>query len=143
MAEISIKGEYFMIMTTYETFRENKDILTFEEAIDIHSQIIHSANTTDRDFKELLEDLIGSAIIYADFRARWSLMDFDERKKIGASRSLQHNAYMSNLEIVARYMKHKGWDSDWINKLGTKENDRKRLGDFACYLVCINAVSAR
>ncbi|MEK5393574.1 hypothetical protein NSQ59_25025 [Margalitia sp. FSL K6-0131] len=130
-------------MLTYDHYLKMNDSLTFQEAIDIHSKILQTANTKDEDFQELLEDVIKAANNYANIRANWSIQTTDERKNIDEARTIQHNDFMATLKILARYMKNQGWDSEWMDKLGTIENDRKRFGDFACYMVCVNSLNAR
>ncbi len=134
-------GERFML--TYKTYLEEKDSLTFQEAEEIYSQILQSANTSDSDFKEFWEDMIKSAIVYANTRAEWSIQTSEERRDIDDSRTHQHNTFMINLKVIANYMKQQNWSSVWFDKLGIIESDRKRFGDFACYLVCINSLNAR
>lgn len=76
-------GERFML--TYKTYLEEKDSLTFQEAEEIYSQILQSANTSDSDFKEFWEDMIKSAIVYANTRAEWSIQTLEERRDIDDS----------------------------------------------------------
>jgi len=48
--------------------------------------------------------------------------------------------------MLARYVKMQGKAAQWRDCLGDeKENpyNRKRIGDFACYLVFINSINAR
>jgi hypothetical protein len=130
-------------MLTYKKYLGEKDCLTFQEAEEIHSQMLRSANTGDRDFQEYWEDMIESAIVYANTRAKWSVQTVEERKDIDTSRTHQHNTFMINLKVIATYMKQQNWSSEWFEKLGTIEKDRKRFGDFACYLVYINSLNAR
>lgn len=130
-------------MNTYASYLENNDCLTFQEAEKIYSQILHSANTRDRDFQEFWEDMIKSAIAYANTRAEWCVQTLEVRRDIDDSRTRQHNAFMTDLKVIANYMKQQNWSSVWFDKLGTIESDRKRFGDFACYLVCINSLNAR
>jgi hypothetical protein len=105
--------------------------------------MLQSANNRDSDFQEFWKDMIESAIIYANTRANWSVQTLEERRNIDDSRTQQHNAVMINLKAIATYMKQQNWNSEWFDKLGTIENDRKRFGDFACYLVYINSLNAR
>lgn len=130
-------------MLTYDNYLEITDSLTFQEAIEIHSKILQYAITTDEDFQELLEDVVKAANNYANARANWSVQTNEEKRSVDESRTLLHNDFMATLNILARYMKNQGWNSEWINELGTIENDRKRFGDFACYVVCINSLNAR
>ena len=130
-------------MFTYKEYLEEKGSLTFQEAEEIYSQILLSANTRDSDFKEFWEDMVKSAIAYANTRSKWSVQTLEERREIDNSRTHQHNTFMTNLKVIATYMKQQNWNSEWFDELGTIESDRKRFGDFACYLVCINSLNAR
>lgn len=130
-------------MLTYDHYLKINDSLTFQEAIGIHSKILQYANTKDESFQELLEDVIKAANNYASTRANWSVQTTEERRSVDEARTIQHNDFMATLKILARYMKNQGWDSEWMDELGIIENDRKRFGDFACYMVCINSLNAR
>lgn len=130
-------------MFTYKEYLEEKGSLTFQEAEEIYSQILLSANTRDSDFKEFWEDMVKSAIAYVYTRSKWSVQTLEERREIDNSRTHQHNTFMTNLKVIATYMKQQNWNSEWFDELGTIESDRKRFGDFACYLVCINSLNAR
>jgi ribosomal protein L11 methylase PrmA len=130
-------------MLTYKKYLEEKDRLTFQEAEEIHSQILQYAMNRDSDFQEYWEEMIRSAIFYANTRAQWSVQTLEERRNIDNSRTHQHNDFMINLKVIATYMKQQDWSTEWFDKLGTIEKDRKRFGDFACYLVYINSLNAR
>ena len=48
--------------------------------------------------------------------------------------------------MLARYLKMQGRDTGWRDKLGYEEEDklyRKKIGDFACYLVFVNSINSR
>lgn len=138
---LSMNGEKYLL--TYKKYLEEKDCLTFQEAEKIHSQLLNSANITDSDFQEFWDDMIEAAIIYVNTRAKWSVQTLEERRDIDDSRTRQHNTFMINLKVIATYMKQQNLSSEWFDKLGTIENNRKRFGDFACYLVYINSLNAR
>ncbi|WP_240050995.1 hypothetical protein [Metabacillus litoralis] len=87
--------------------------------------------------------MIEAAIIYVNTRAKWSVQTLEERRDIDDSRTHQHNTFMINLKVIATYMRQQNLSSEWFDKLGTIENNRKRFGDFACYLVYINSLNAR
>ncbi|QWC25115.1 hypothetical protein KJK41_22055 (plasmid) [Bacillus haikouensis] len=130
-------------MLTYKKYLEEKDCLTFQEAEEIHSQMLQSANNRDSDFQEFWRDMIESAIIYANTRAKWNVQTLEERRNIDNIRTHQHNTFMINLKVIATYMNQQNWSSEWFDKLGTIDSDRKRFGDFACYLVYIHSLNAR
>lgn len=62
---------------------------------------------------------------------------------IKINRTFQHNDFMAILKILTRNMKNQGWDFEWMDELGSIENDRKRFDDFACYMICINSLNVR
>ncbi|SDM66102.1 hypothetical protein [Sediminibacillus halophilus] len=130
-------------IVTYETYLQAIDNLTFEESTDIYNEIIKSANTNDQEFQEFWEDMMDNAITYANTRAKWSIQTSTERREVDERRTRQHNGFMASLKLIASYMKEQNWNAAWFDRLGTIENDRKRFGDFACYLVFINSINAR
>lgn len=130
-------------MLTYDHYLEAKDSLTFQEAENIYSRILKHSNDKDEDLQEFLTDVMQAANNYANTRSNWCIQTTEERRNVDEARTIQHNAFMVTLSILARYMKNQGWDSEWMDQLGTVENDRKRFGDFACYMVCINSLNAR
>ena len=94
----------------------------------------------DPDYKELRNQLIEHAVNYARIRVDWKLMDVEERKKMDDLRASTHTVFINSCNILSRYMKNNGMDSSWREKL---TEDRKVIGDFACYLHCILGLRAR
>lgn len=128
---------------TYGEYLKANDRLTFEECFVIHNHIIESADVNDREFKEFWNEMMLAAIAYANIRAKWSVQTFTEQREADARRTRQHNAFMASLKLIYSYMKEQKWNTDWFEKLGTTENDRKRFGDFACYLVYVSSLNTR
>ena len=63
-----------------------------------------------------------------------------------AQRSSCHDALIAKFNIFARYMKGQGYSTEWRDILGDENVNpytRKRIGDFACYLVFVNAINER
>jgi hypothetical protein len=138
------RGELAMIIiSTYDTYLGANDSVTFEESSKIYSQIIDAANTNDQEFIGFWEDMITNAITYTTTRAKWSIQDSKERREVDERRTREHNDFMFSLKLIASYMKEQNWDATWFDQLGTIQNNRKRFGDFACYLVYINSLNAR
>src|SRR5690606_32549230 len=129
-------------MLTYDKYLESKDSITFGESDRYYARILKYVDSKDEDFMELLTDVIKSATTYASTRANWGTMTLEEKQEMDPLRTIQHNDFMATLKILARYMKNQGWDSDWFDEVGVVEKDRKRFGDFACYIVCINSLNA-
>jgi len=89
---------------------------------------------------EDLKDLFFStAIRYARLRVDWLQSEGDERLRLEESRTLAHNALISSLDSLSRFMGNKGQDISWRELLGS---DRRIIGDFACFLHCIMGIAA-
>jgi len=108
--------------------------MTFEKAQSIFEAI---QETTSR---QLLDDLVHSAIRYARVRTDWNLQSENERASSLLSRATAHNALIDSCNILSRAMNDAGEDNSWRGELG---QDRKVIGDFGCYLHCILGLMAR
>ncbi len=100
----------------------------------------------DPDALELFEELMENAVRYASFRASWLLWSPAEKADRDASRSACHNSLIVKFNQLARYLKQQGQTAAWRDTLGYEEQDRcfrKRIGDFACYLVFVYGISGR
>lgn len=91
-------------------------------------------------FKSLSDKLIRSAANYAQIRVTWYFSSFDEKIEIDTERTLAHEALIDSCNALARNMKASGEDYTWRGTLG---NDRKIIGDFACYIHAILGINAR
>lgn len=85
-------------------------------------------------------DLVRAAIDYSNLRVQWKLAMPEQRVEMDASRSRSHNAFIDTCNILSRNMLKAGENNDWRNTLG---DDRKAIGDFACYIVLFLGLSAR
>jgi hypothetical protein len=130
-------------MYTYQNFIQQKDRLTFQEAGEIYEQLVQNAAHDDPDFEEYWHDMIKSANIYTNTRANWLLLDHEERRDMDLTRIHQHDEFMENLAVIARYLKRHNLNTDWYERLGNPERDRKRFGDFACYITYVYSLNAR
>ena len=80
------------------------------------------------------------AITYAGIRATWFNLNFGERAAADADRTRKHDLFINAKNKLAEYMYENKMNIDWDDELGTQ---RKRIGDFACYMVFLIAVSER
>ena len=80
------------------------------------------------------------AIDYAHLRCQWQLLDRQQRQEIDERRTIAHNAFIDSINILSRNMAGQGEDISWRATLG---NDRKVIGDFACYIALFLALQAR
>ncbi|MBR3289031.1 MAG: hypothetical protein IKI71_04640 [Lachnospiraceae bacterium] len=94
----------------------------------------------DEDAKSLWNSLIEAAIEYTNIRAKWSLMANEERSNNDSLRTKLHNSFINRLNIYMRYVGEQG-----INLLSNElaSQDRKKVGDFANFVVFKVAVENR
>ncbi len=90
--------------------------------------------------EELRTGLYTAAVRYARIRADWHLAPLDQKKEMDRTRTLAHNALIDACNILSRNMMKAGEDNRWRGLLG---DDRKEIGDFACYLHALFGVLAR
>ena len=70
----------------------------------------------------------------------------EEKMDKDSSRTSCHNSLIVKFNQLARYLKSQGRAAVWRDTLGYEEDNkyfRKRIGDFACYLVFVNSLLAR
>ena len=91
-------------------------------------------------FTRLKEELVECAIRYARIRADWYTSSTDKRNEIDSTRTRAHNTFIDSCNILSRNMAKAGEDNNWRTNLG---EDRKDIGDFACYLHCVLGLRSR
>ncbi len=90
---------------------------------------------------ELLRlQVLRTAIRYTNMRVEWLFMTPAERLGLDKQRSTAHNAFIDAVNILSRSMAKAGQDIEWRRLLG---DDRKNIGDFACFLVAHLGLLAR
>lgn len=98
-------------------------------------QIVRSSK-----IRGLSDIFLKSAIRYAQIRVEWYFTNPEERIELDKERSRAHEALISNCDALARNMKSEGEDDSWRTKLG---DERKKIGDFACFVHAIIGISSR
>ena len=130
---------------TFEEYLKTPKSLDFDTARNLHREIIGELGA-DPDALELYEELLAASVKYAGFRARWLLLSWEEKAEQDASRTASHDALIVKCNQLARYLKMQGKEAGWRDVLGYEENDRynrKRLGDFGCFLAFVNGINGR
>lgn len=90
--------------------------------------------------QDLKNQLFKSAVAYAAIRSRWFLADNEARKEMDRQRTRAHDAFIDACNILSRNMMKAGEDNSWRDLLG---DNRKQIGDFACYINYILGIRAR
>lgn len=130
-------------MNTYDSYLKHEagNILTMEEALEIYEnlvQTVHICKSEDKD--EFVNEMIEKATKYTNVRANWEVWDREKRINEDRGRSIMHNAFIDSLNILARLLKADGIETPWRDQLG---DHRKRIGDFACFLVYMIGIQNR
>ncbi len=113
--------------------------MQWEQATELYYRI--QAETVGQpDLEARVEQLVTAAIRYAHIRTDWALSDTAEREANDASRTVAHNAVIEACNSLSSTMHQHGKDIAWRTELG---DERKVIGDFACYIHCLLGLSAR
>lgn len=133
------------MICSYQKYLTCEKALPVEKMHSIHEEILDEIQN-DPDALELYEELIQISTRYASIRAKWQLLSRSEKMDTDSARTSCHNSVITHFNMLARYLRLQGKAAEWRDKLGYEEEDkynRKVIGDFACYLVFINSISAR
>lgn len=134
-----------MNVSAYEEYLPMSKSLTFEEMANLHQEMLSEIGN-DEDALELYEDLVITANKYSVFRSNWCVWTREEKIDKDPSRTSCHNSLIVKFNQLARFLKMQNKSASWRDVLGHEEDDRcnrKRVGDFACYIVFINSINAR
>lgn len=130
-------------MNTYENYLEHPagNILTMEDALRIYTALNESVvKCPAEDKEEFYDDFIRKAVKYAAYRCKWEYMGREDRLAEDKYRTSSHNAFIDALNLLSRYLEAEGIDDCWRAELG---EERKRLGDFACFVAYMTGISNR
>ncbi len=130
---------------TYEEYLREPKSLTLEQMQALHQEILKEIGD-DEDAMDLYRDLVQAAADYAAVRAQWPLYSYEERSQKDPGRTAFHDSVILNLNMLGRYLSGTGHPAEWREELGYEEDDpmnRKRIGDFACWLAFIAGINAR
>jgi hypothetical protein len=116
-----------------------RGIMQWDDARKIFQQFEATAQG-DAELCKLKDDLLARAARYARLRTDWQLAEHDLRRELDGSRTAAHNALIDACNILSRAMNERGRDISWRARLG---QDRREIGDFACYIHCVLGLSAR
>ncbi len=131
------------MINTYEAYLNHSagSILTVEEALRIYEKMAAGITLcTLEDKMDFWNDCLKKAAEYTKIRNDWETMTPGERAAADRGRSIKHDAFIDALNILSRIAGKEGADSSWRTELG---DDRKRIGDFACFISYITGISNR
>ena len=127
-------------LVTYQEYLKEEGALTVEAAEKIYLAIVNQVPVGDREFEKLFTTMQERAVTYAGYRAKWLTMSLQERLDADETRSRHHDLFIKAKNDLAKYMYANKMNVDWEDDLGEA---RKRVGDFACYMVFLMSIHAR
>ena len=133
------------MITTYAEYLDKPAVMTFEDMNRIHEALLAGVRELEEG-EEIYDKLVRAGTNYIDTRAGWKLMPKPVRKERNDERTARHNAVSIALDELAEKMKEAGLDTAWREEIGYEADDkvnRKRCGDFGCYIAFINSINAR
>ena len=132
-------------MNGYDEYLKSKRSLSFEEALNLHRQMLEEIGTDDTAV-ELYKSLSSKASRYSGFRSEWITLSMEQKADRDSSRSSCHDSMIVEFNKLSRYLRSTGKAAKWRDMLGEEKDDpynRKRIGDFGCFIALINALNAR
>ena len=67
-------------------------------------------------------------------------MSIEEKIEEDCARTGIHDGFITSVNMLARMAEKEGIDASWREELG---EERKRIGDFACFVTYITGISNR
>ncbi len=131
------------MINTYEKYLKHPagNVLTVEEALKIYDELVESFEKCQLEDKmDFWNDFLKQAAEYAYVRNMWEHMDREEKIATDQSRTLKHDGFITSVNVLARIALKEGFDNSWRERLG---EERKRIGDFACFVAYITGISNR
>ncbi|MCR4792792.1 MAG: hypothetical protein K5871_08575 [Lachnospiraceae bacterium] len=128
---------------TYEKYLEHPagHILAVEDAMKIYKEMAECIDKCTMPEKmRFWNDCIKRAAEYAKIRNDWELMTAEEKMAADEGRSLVHDGFIMSVNVLSRIAEKEGVDASWRSELG---EDRKRIGDFACFISYVTGISNR
>ncbi len=129
----------------YKEYETMAGVLSLAEMAGLHQEMLMEIGN-DGDALDLYEELVTAANRYSSFRAGWCVWSREEKMEKDSSRTDCHNSLIVKFDKLARYLKSQDKQAAWREVLGDEDenpNNRKRIGDFACYIVFVNCLCAR
>lgn len=129
-------------MNKYRTYiDEVKNALPMEEALRIYEDITETVEKcTIEDKNDFFNEMVKKACKYASVRCDWEFMSREEKMEADPGRTSKHNTFIDSLNVLSRLIKSDGIETPWREQLG---DERKRIGDFACFVAYITGISNR
>ena len=122
----------------YDNYLKMPDDLEFEQAMKVYEELLEENLEEDEIYDKLWDHALHCMIDYGSLRAHWKITPKTDRSN--DDRTVMHDSVIHSLDELAAYTKEHGKEAKWREELGYQ---RKRIGDFACYVSLIYGVFER
>ena len=116
-----------------------KEAIQLDEARDIYQSMMNLLDENDVDHMEIYENLVKKCVRYAEFRGQWPLLSTEKKLEIDSSRTSAHNSAITAFKMLSRIQGEQS--AEWADKIDF--DDRKRVGDMACYITLFCGLDSR
>ncbi len=131
------------MINTYESYLKHPagHILTIEDAMRIYGKMAESISKCKLEDKmDCWNDCLKRAADYTKIRNDWERMSREEKMDADEGRTMTHDRFITSLNILSRIAAMEDIDNSWRDELG---EERKRIGDFACFIAYMTGISNR
>ena len=131
------------MINTYEAYLKHEagNTITIEEALEIYTEMAECISKCQHEDKmDFWNDCLKRAAEYSRIRNAWETMSREEKMGADQGRTLTHDGLITSINVLSRIAQGEGIDCSWREKLGEQ---RKRIGDFACFIAYITGISNR
>jgi hypothetical protein len=109
------------------------------------TSLLKAVSNVPQSEQFLFNELIGAAVRYGQLRANWRLADGDERRRVEDERTRAHDLFIDACNALSRACARAGESTDWRAAWGEARTgeERRRIGDFACFIAYQLMLEAR
>lgn len=122
----------------YHNYLNLPNFLDFSEAMEIYEALLLEAQPEVEAYEKAWDRALMAMVDYGSLRSHWKITPKTERSN--DERTVMHDSVIHSLDVLAEVSRSNGCKAMWREQLG---NQRKRIGDFACYVSMIYGLFAR
>ena len=116
-----------------------EEAIAYEDAQEIYQKMVSMLDEQNEDHMELYENLVKKCVRYAEYRSKWPTLSREKKLDIDSDRTSAHNSAITAFKMIARMQGEAS--AEWTDRIDF--NDRKRVGDMACYISLFCGLDAR
>lgn len=127
-------------MFYYDDFLRDRDGLDFETCGSYYQELLAALKPTDKEGLAYWHAFVLAAVHYTQIRGEWLLLSREERQAKDEVRTTRHNKVIYSLKLYIAYRRQEGQEFPWFEKI---QDNRKQIGDLACYVSYVYALNGR